>query len=365
MADGTFRRKAGFTVVQNDITRDKTISLKAKGLYLLIQSYITMPEKSWKKIDFINMSVDGKKGFESAWVELKEKGYLKVHFVEPGKPNGFEYELLDSPQLGPHTFYYNKKGEVTRTNLGTVVANQDEDSFEIDKCTQDDAASSEIDAISMESPKGVSHERVSPEQGYHKMVSHYEESYQRGYHNQGDSITTSDINTNIINTNNINTVNTINHSEAKGYWNDVTDEIISEYIFRLRSNIEYDFVKSKEREDEFMMYNTLYNILEEFIKNPPKEECVKIGNAEVAYDKVIDVFMNLRYSHLNCVRDKLKGTDFSKVTSFSKYALTVLYNTAKTPEAFLKPLKEKESSFNKIKKRTYDMDALLKAAKVN
>ena len=65
MSDGVFRSKKGFTVVQNSVTRNKELSLKAKGLYMLIQSYITMPEKSWLKSDFQEMvslffSPDGK-----------------------------------------------------------------------------------------------------------------------------------------------------------------------------------------------------------------------------------------------------------------------------------------------------------------
>ncbi len=49
MAEGFFRSKKGFTVIQNEITRDTGISLKAKGLYLIIQAYITMPDKKWQK----------------------------------------------------------------------------------------------------------------------------------------------------------------------------------------------------------------------------------------------------------------------------------------------------------------------------
>ena len=55
MADGIFRGKSGFTVVQNAIVRDRNVSMKAKGLYLIIQSYITMPDKVWKKSDFLKM----------------------------------------------------------------------------------------------------------------------------------------------------------------------------------------------------------------------------------------------------------------------------------------------------------------------
>ena len=75
VTDGFFRSKKGFTVVQNEITRDRDISLKAKGLYLVIQANITMPDKRWRKEDFKSMTCEGKKAFDGAWNELKEAGY--------------------------------------------------------------------------------------------------------------------------------------------------------------------------------------------------------------------------------------------------------------------------------------------------
>lgn len=117
MADGAFRKKTGFTVVQNSIIRDRDISLKAKGLYLIIQSYITMPDKVWKKSDFRGMVKEGEKAFESAWNEIKNAGYLKVHMFSNGLTWTVEYELLDDPKDGAHSFYYNAKGKLTSTNL--------------------------------------------------------------------------------------------------------------------------------------------------------------------------------------------------------------------------------------------------------
>jgi len=116
MADGFFRSKNGYTVIQNVITRDRTISLKAKGLYLQIQAYITIPDKKWMKSEFMEMVPEGKKAFESAWKELKNTGYLKVHMTSKGTTWTVEYELLDEPQLGNHTFYYNSKGELVRAD---------------------------------------------------------------------------------------------------------------------------------------------------------------------------------------------------------------------------------------------------------
>ena len=117
MAEGFFRSKKGFTVVQNEITRDVNISLKAKGLYLVIQAYISMPDKKWTKEDFRNLTKEGKKAFDSAWKELKDFGYLKVHFMPDNGVWRAEYELLDEPDLGPHTLYHSGDGTVSSNNL--------------------------------------------------------------------------------------------------------------------------------------------------------------------------------------------------------------------------------------------------------
>ena len=117
MAEGFFRSKKGFTVVQNEITRDTNISLKAKGLYLVIQAYISMPDKKWTKEDFRNLTKEGKKAFDSAWKELKDFGYLKVHFMPDNGVWRAEYELLDEPDLGPHTLYHSCDGTVSSNNL--------------------------------------------------------------------------------------------------------------------------------------------------------------------------------------------------------------------------------------------------------
>lgn len=117
MAEGFFRSKKGFTVVQNEITRDSKISLKAKGLYLVIQAHITMPDRKWTKDDFMRLAKEGRKAFDSAWQELKDTGYLKVHIMADGGRWHTEYELLDESEPGPHTLYHNKDGKITSDNI--------------------------------------------------------------------------------------------------------------------------------------------------------------------------------------------------------------------------------------------------------
>lgn len=115
--NGKIKNKVGFTAIQNTVARDKNLSLKAKGLYLLINSWITLPNKEWLKNDFYTMCREGSKCFNSAWNELKANGYLKTH-IYPNHGNfSAEYELLDIPTDPPNnTIYHKADGTISSTN---------------------------------------------------------------------------------------------------------------------------------------------------------------------------------------------------------------------------------------------------------
>ena len=119
--NGTFRKRQGFTMASNAAIRDPKLSLKAKGLYTLIMSYITLLTLTLTKAFLMAHCLEKERAFNSAWNELKNRGYLKVHFTPSGENNRWcaEYELLDvaDPADGIHTYYYNLAGEVTATNL--------------------------------------------------------------------------------------------------------------------------------------------------------------------------------------------------------------------------------------------------------
>lgn len=104
---GRFRKKKiNFSMVSNSIIRDADISLKAKGLYALIQSYITIENFTLYKGFLQSKCREGKKAFESAWQELKKSGYLVQYRMQDEETKQFywEYELLDEieplPQKG-------------------------------------------------------------------------------------------------------------------------------------------------------------------------------------------------------------------------------------------------------------------------
>ena len=95
--DGKFRKKVSFAAVSNIALRDENLSLKAKGLYALIQSYITLENFTLYKSYLKSLSTDGLRSFNTAWEELKEFGYLKQLRIRDENGFRYEYELLDEP----------------------------------------------------------------------------------------------------------------------------------------------------------------------------------------------------------------------------------------------------------------------------
>ncbi len=96
------QKKCNFTMIPNEVLRDKNLSRKAKGLYAEIYSYITIPNFKLSKSYLIKQGSEGETAFNSMWNELKEKGYLKQYRIRSANSdNGFiyEYDLLDKPDL--------------------------------------------------------------------------------------------------------------------------------------------------------------------------------------------------------------------------------------------------------------------------
>lgn len=99
---GQFRKKKiYFTQVSNIALRDSSLSLKAKGLYSLIQSYLTIEDFTLYKNTLKKHLKEGEKAFESTWKELKDAAYLIQYRLQDPKTKQFyyEYELLDEPNI--------------------------------------------------------------------------------------------------------------------------------------------------------------------------------------------------------------------------------------------------------------------------
>ena len=101
METGQIKRKeVPFSQISNSALRDENLSLKAKGLYALIQSYITIPNFVLYKTTLMKQCKESKNTFDTAWKELKDNGYLIQYKKSNVKTKTFyyDYELLDIKQ---------------------------------------------------------------------------------------------------------------------------------------------------------------------------------------------------------------------------------------------------------------------------
>ena len=99
---GRFRKKrTSFTQVSNVALRDARMSLKAKGLLALIESYLSLEGFVLYKDFLISKSKDGETAFRAAWKELKDYGYLIQYKMKDEATSRFyyEYEICDNPQV--------------------------------------------------------------------------------------------------------------------------------------------------------------------------------------------------------------------------------------------------------------------------
>lgn len=99
---------SGFTMAYNPILRDKTLSLTAKGLYLVITSFIGMPRWNLTK-GTLAKYCESRYALEKAWRELQAAGYLKHRFFQFNGTGSFIhiYDLLQIPDNTPAYQYIN------------------------------------------------------------------------------------------------------------------------------------------------------------------------------------------------------------------------------------------------------------------
>ena len=108
----------GYTTIYNEVLRDRTLSLDAKGLFAVIKSFVGLPEFALSKRRLSYACSDSGYLLNAAWKELKHKGYLQ-HYFSQSENGAFchVYNLLQHPSA-PVDFVYSPA--VDRPN-GDVV----------------------------------------------------------------------------------------------------------------------------------------------------------------------------------------------------------------------------------------------------
>lgn len=177
--DGFFRNKTAFVPIPQVIAKDKELSLKAKGLYLLIQSYITIPNFKLYKSYLMSACIEGQCSFDSAWNELKNKGYLKIFKIAKADTKGFyyEYDLLDTAEPDtPSLTVVRRDGtiaEKTQENNDISEETTEENGSSVIEHTEKEKLQEELSENSIEESSGDyknTLEKVNNQIGYNDAV---------------------------------------------------------------------------------------------------------------------------------------------------------------------------------------------------
>lgn len=96
----------GYTTIYNEVLRDSTLSLNAKGLFAVIKSFIGLPGFALSKRRLGYACSDSGYLLNAAWKELKQKGYLQ-HYFSQSENGAFchVYNLMQHPSA-PVDFVY-------------------------------------------------------------------------------------------------------------------------------------------------------------------------------------------------------------------------------------------------------------------
>ena len=97
---------AGYTTIYNEVLRDRTLSLEAKGLFAVIKSFVGLPDFALSKRRLGYACSDSAYLLNAAWKELKQKGYLQ-HYFSQAENGAFchVYNLMQHPSA-PVDFVY-------------------------------------------------------------------------------------------------------------------------------------------------------------------------------------------------------------------------------------------------------------------
>lgn len=342
-----------FTVVNSAILKDKTLSLKERGMLVTL---LSLPDNwNFSFEGMCSLFPDGRDSVRAGLNSLEKRGFIR-HYRERDEKGHLKktvWEVYETPQMPVNT-----------TDSEDVEEDIDESRMlDCPDTENPDMENPTLDNPTLDNPTLDNPMLDNPILG--KPVLDKPRLGNPPQFNINDKL--------LLNKSNINNnlslkksnIKAINHSlrEDKLYWSEMTEDVIDAYVSCFMDQIEYDKRASIEQKEDFALYELMAKSACEFISNPPKGIYVHVANKDRSYDEVRDTLMKLTPTHMDAVRNKINEVGLENIRYGQSYIVTMLYNIALIPATLLKPKKTENKS--DYMKRTYDMDALLKAARVN
>lgn len=108
-----------YTIVNNDVLKDKTLSMQAKGLY----AYLRSNSKDWKlyKTEVYNHFTNGRDAINKAWKELVDTGWIVSKRIKTeGKMDGWHHEVK---RTTPPTYWKSVNRESRQSENPQLINN--------------------------------------------------------------------------------------------------------------------------------------------------------------------------------------------------------------------------------------------------
>lgn len=277
------RKRQNFTMIDNDLLKDKELSWQAKGVISFMLSLPTTyfengKPKVWiiNRTNIVNNGKNGKSSVDQIIKELRANGYiLLIKYVDKhNRTLGWRYKVYEQKLISPVESYLTIKlnDEQVRCFYENVLAEYPEPDFP---------------------------HLVIPNVAFPDMENEV--------HNNTNKNKT--INNNIV----------INHINPQ-----ITINTMEQYLAIIHENISYDIISEtldKEMVDE------LVEIMLEVVC--ATTETIRISKQDISFSVVKQRFLKINSEHIEYVIDCIKSNT-TKVHNIKNYLVTALYNAPLT-----------------------------------
>jgi hypothetical protein len=313
------------TVISNTIFKDKSLSLKAKGLLTQMLSLPDTWDYSLKGLSYLCR--DGVDSIRTAVGELENAGYVVRQKVQ-NEHGHFDviYIIKESPDIA----ISDVKNVENSADSGVFLSSQSENTMSEVTASEHpalDIPTSEIKPQSNTISTIKKEKSICVNQSTQSIkcntapLGRIDDDYLAGKENVLSSEASADLTREILSATDIESVQNLDCYSCD---TDLTE--YQQYQELLKDNLECDTLVSNFKKENV---NPIFDILCETVCRMGK---IRVSGCDFPAEVVKSRFLKLRYHHIEYVLDSIEKCD-SEIRNMKAYLLTCLYNSYTTYEA--------------------------------
>ena len=326
MAVFRVEKTKNYTVMSNYHLRDKSLSLKAKGLLSLM---LSLPDDwDYTTKGLAQICRDGVDSIRSTVRELEQHGYVIRRRVrnEKGQVGDIEYTILEKPETPASGPENPEPGKPDPEGLRSESPEQEDPAQDFSDPTWDDLEQEkpelENPAQDFFDPKQAdpgpgNPERENPVQDFPAQLNTKGSSKEK------------------LNTDPSNSLRFFQKDpEVKEAKRKITAQVMNAYRNLIRENIGYEYLLEEASEDRDRL-DEIVELMTETVCS--QKEQIRIGGNDLPAETVKSRFLKLDGEHIRFVLDCLERNT-TQIRNIRQYLLTTLYNAPVTIDNYFTAL---------------------------